>query len=301
MTYTDFSVPTTNLKEGILRESFRILKQESKLFHENTWCIPELFRKTDSNNWTTIEKLYNITYQILEFGHSSLVLRSYNNNYNLTEDRIAYESVGGHTNLVGVIIDRIMRLGWSSAVNESVEGFYYNEIMEAVRRHDLPENVIGDIPDNGMRDEKSKSEKEHQFWQDFRKYSTYDEYHHEDRVQMLLDEMEQKSTIIGRMLYLADKIAANIITLCYDSINRSPMITMDDEKASPLDREAMAHCDYNENGYYKASEIWTYGYFVTRETIKYDDIGFYTAIIVIATLIINGEWYKWREKLYTHS
>ena len=301
MANTDFVVPENDFKNKVIQETIRILKQESKLFPRNTWCIPEIFQRPTKNNRSTIESLLKITYQILEFGHSALVLRSYNNIYNLTKDTIAYESVGGHTNLVAAIIDRVMKLGWSSAVNESVEGFYYSEIMEAVRRHDLPENLIGDIPDNGERDEKEKSRKEHQFWEDFRKYSSYDESHHEDRVQTLLDEMEQKSTIIGRMLYLADKTAANIITLCYDSIDRSPMLSIDSDKASVFDLDAMMHCDYRDGSYRNASEMWAYGYFENRGTIKYDDTGFFTAIIIIATLITNGEWYKWREAKYSHS
>ena len=301
MANTDFVVPETNSREDIMEESIRILKQESKLFKNNSWCIPEIFHGPNSTYWPTIEKLYGMTYQILEYGHSSLVPRSYNNIYNLTEDKIAYESVGAHTNFMKNIVDLVIKLGWGSAIYETVEGYHYCEIMEAISRHDLPENVIGDIPDNGDRDEAAKSKKEHEFWQDFRKYSFFNEFRYEDRIQNLLDEMEQKSTIIGRILYLADKIAADLITLCYDAIGTPPMMSIDSDKVSVFDLDAMMHCDYRDGGYRKASEMWTYSYFENRGNIKYDDTGFFTAIIVIATLMVNGKWYNWRESKYTHS
>ena len=57
-------------------------------------------------------------------------------------------------------------------------------------------------------------------------------------------------------------------------------------------------CDYCENGYYKASEMWANDYFMTRKIWQHDIFGFATALLIMITLIINGKWYKWREQEY---
>lgn len=300
MTSVDSVLPKFDI-DKVSKEAIRILRQESKLFKGNTWAIQEIFRETDNVDRSTIVNLCKITREILAFGLLSLEPRSCNNNGRLTADKNVNESVGGHTNLLSAIMRRAITLGWSSAINDFIEEYRWAEITEAISLHDLPEIVIGDIPDNGARDEDAKSRKEQEFWQDFRKYSTYNEYHFQDNVQKLLDEMRDKSTTIGRMTYVADKVSAPIAKLCYDIKGIPSGMSIDDDKASKFDLEAMLHCDYRDNGFRKYSEMWTYGYFVNRRTIEYDDTGFFTAILVIATLIVNGKWYNWREKQYTHS
>lgn len=257
------------------------------------------------NNWkrTPIvyqgEDLLNTTSQIMEVALSASILRSYNNTYNLSNDTRAYESVGAHTNLVLTILDRALFYEYGSNFKKTPEGFTYREIMEAARRHDLPENLIGDIPDNGTRNDAEKAVIEHSYLSGFSKLSPKRERSFEENVAKILQGMEDKSSAIGRSIYMADKVSAIIMTLVEDSRGISPMMSHDSPHASQNDLKNMEICDYgDEKSGCKASEMWTVAFFKTRNMVQYDDSGFYTALIVLATLIVNGKWYNWREKDY---
>ena len=60
----------------------------------------------------------------------------------------------------------------------------------------------------------------------------------------------------------------------------------------------MEICGPHKSGFYKASEMWTIDHLKIRELIRLDDDGFFTALIVMYTLMVNGKWYSWREKDY---
>ena len=105
------------------------------------------------------------------------------------------------------------------------------------------------------------------------------------------------------MLHLADKAAALIITLCLDRestqhLYKSPQLSRKSSYCSDRDHAEMNICDYEENGCYRASEMWTIDFFKMRKISELDATFFYIAIIVMATLICHGEWYNWRERDY---
>ncbi len=274
-------------KEETIKEYKSIIGAEIQLNH---WGKTALINKA--------EELLDTTSQIMEVALSSTILRSYNNTYGLTNDTRAYESVGSHTNLVLTILDRALIYEYGPDFKETVEGFNYREIMEAARRHDLPENIIGDIPDNGTRDDAAKAETEHYYLQEFAGLTSKNEWLFERNVARILQGMEEKSTRIGRSIYMADKTSAIITTLVEDYRGNSPLMSVNNPHASQNDKDNMSLCDYCKESQCKASEMWTIAFFKTRNMIQYDETGFYTAIIILATLIANGKWYNWREKYY---
>ena len=77
-----------------------------------------------------------------------------------------------------------------------------------------------------------------------------------------------------------------------------PVKTFEDKNLSESDYIAMNLCDNQKHGVCKASEMWSIVYFNLRQTTKYDDSGFITGVLVMATLIVNGKWYHWREEDY---
>lgn len=277
-----------NRENRILRnkaEYQRIMGQEDKLA-KKCWQIPP------------VNEIFKTVEQLHEIAESSSVLRSYNGRYGLTSNKIAYESVGAHSNLCCAILDRCLSYLYGPTLYSIPDGYTYRELMEVIRRHDLPENVIGDIPDNGAGDADTKRKAEMIYFQHFKSLSPFREYEFEDNVNRLLIEMDNQTSFIGKLLYLADKTSALIITLWHDQKGRYPLMSPDSPAVSGRDRAEMKLCDYDFNGHYRASEMWAIDFFKMRNLTEYDDTGYYTALIVAYTLEVNGCWYKWREKDY---
>lgn len=246
---------------------------------------------------------------IMEVAKSSHISRSYNDRYGLSHEHFAYESVGAHTNLVQAIASRALacysdRYGkpLADAGGYYGEGYTYQEIMETIRIHDLPENDIGDWPDNGSTNQTLKAKKERAYLTTFGYCYTKEENSFTFAVAELFDSMDEKDTYTGRLIYSADKIAAIIATLTADSLGHRAMISKCDPYLSKRDKESIRRCDFSENGFYKASEMWTIDHLELRKLCQYDDEGFFTALLVMYTLLVNGKWYLWRENTYkTHS
>ena len=180
----------------------------------------------------------------------------------------------------------------------TADGWSHKEIIEAIRNHDLPENITGDLPDNSSRNEAAKTAAENAYYKEFIAKYPHDQQHFAARAIELIEHMGRCDTPTGRLLKVADKCSAIFITLTYNSVGRTPMMHLYDPKASQRDIEEMRECDYVQDGFRKASEMWTLDHFTKRKTILYDDTGFFTAIIVMYTLMVEGKWYSWRERTY---
>ena len=260
---------------------------------------------------TGAEELLGYVTQVFEIGFLALVPRVYNTRYGLTEDAKTLESVSAHTLLLEALVDRFLLFEYGPDFIRTNDGISYREIMEAARRHDLPELIIGDQPDNGNRDNKGLAKKEHQYWRIFSnlplkhetegKKAESEKVESEERINYLLRDMQARYSLIGRTLFIADKIALIIMALCCDMKDISPTMQLSYTDVSDNERLDMQNCDYcDKNGRFLGSEMWTVDYFKTRELYKYDDLGFFTAFIVMATLAAhNNHWYHWRKKDYT--
>lgn len=255
----------------------------------NLAARPWRFRVTDA------ECMFNASWQILETAAQSLILRCFNKQYKVTNDTYAYESDGAHVNLASFILDTSLVFCYGDAI----DGTVYRAMQMAIYRHDLPENLFGDTADNGTRDDAAKSIIEREYWQKFGRLRTFNSPKFEQKVYRLLVEMQEKSTQNGRMLYLADKTSAVIMALYYDYIDMSPTLTLEDVGMSEIDRQAIELCDSSYTGAALASEMWTISHFKLRNFIKYDTTGFFTALIIMATLQVHHRWYHWREMDYS--
>ncbi|MDO4508274.1 MAG: HD domain-containing protein [Candidatus Saccharibacteria bacterium] len=252
------------------------------------------------------KEVYDAAWRIMEVAKSSFLQRSYIARYGIGTETEANESVGSHTNLVLALVDMALayeygpdfgfaRSGWPT----TMDGYSYREIMEVVRIHDLPENVMGDIPDDGARDDAAKAAVEEEYVKEYTRRYTFRERDFKKQVQMLFQNMENRSTPTGRLLFAADKTAALIITLTYDMVGKSPLMAINDKDATERDKAEMAICDFKtEDGKCKASEMWAIDHFQIRNNADFDDSGFFRALAVMYTLMVNGRWYDWREKDY---
>lgn len=220
---------------------------------------------------------------------------------------IAYESVSAHTNLVKAIVDRVLAYHHGSYFDRTVDRFNYREIMTVIERHDLPENLIGDIADNGKRPDKDLAEIEHAYLREYAKSSPTSETDFEKHVHDLQINYEEKQGFSGRLIFAADKVSAILVTLGYDAVDHSPIMSTDFTKASEKEKSAMQLCEFRTKrvsmlGDYeicRASEMWTIDYLKYRKLYQYDDTGLITAILIMESLIVNEKWYSWREADYS--
>ncbi len=274
-------------KEAIINKFMDIMQSETHFIAD-----------FDPNVILQAEDLLGITTQIMETGYLAFVPRSYIVRYGQADTYQVFESVSAHTTLVQSMVDRALIFEYGPNFKH-VSGYGYREIMEAARRHDLPEIIIGDQPDNGERDNERLAKKETSYWKFFSRLSPKCEKSFEDRVNCLLEDMQNdKSSSAAQILYSADKVSAIIAALCGDARGQSPIMRVDGTGASVRECTAIKMCDRHANGFVRASEMWTIDYF-NRKLNKYDKGGFFTAIIVMATLKTHyGTWYHWREQQY---
>jgi 5'-deoxynucleotidase YfbR-like HD superfamily hydrolase len=271
----------------LYHEYRRIMKEEAKI---NPACEFYACHEADP--------VYMMAKHIQEVTKASFVGRSYNVRYKLADCNQVFESVAAHTNLVIALIDGAMSIN-NQMKNKIKNSYSYREILEVARIHDLPENRIGDWPDNGSRDDAMKAMLEDEYLKEYLLYYPADTPEFKQHVLQLFNEMNNQSTPSGRLIYMADKTSAIIATLTLDLIQRSPMMHINNKDASERDKTEMNICDHcSVKGYRKASEMWTIDHFRLRKLNRFDDTGFFTAILVMYTLLINGRWYHWRELDY---
>ena len=207
----------------------RIMDEESKITGKY-WSIPP------------VREVFKTNKQLEQIAESSSVLRSYNNRYDLTQDEYAYESVAAHTNLCMAMLDRCLSYMYGPDI-DLPDVYSYRELMEAIRRHDLPENEIGDIPDNGEAENSNKSIAEAAYFKAFSSYSPLREHFFEENVNRLLIEMDNQSSFFGRLLYMTDKTSALFITLWHDKVGRHPVMRPNSRRISGRDLSEMQMCD----------------------------------------------------------
>lgn len=274
---------------GIYSEYLRILSKELNMEYA-------ALKSFDSPKLYDSAYFLNITHRIIEIAKNATILRCGNNIGHLTDLRTAFESDSAHTNLVRALVNYAFDFvyGWG----KDSPTYTRREVDEAVLIHDLPENDTGDMPDNGTRDEQQKLKKDSQYFDSFLGLYDSSEAKACSHIKRLLKEMDEKSTEEGRIVYLADKTAAIIMMLCYDNLGLYPFARPGDKDVSDINRAEMKFCEIKYRDGFLLSEVWTNDFLFARELTRYDDTGFFTALIIMSTLHVHGKWYEWREKQY---
>ena len=231
------------------------------------------------------------------------------------------ESIGGHTLIMTPIY-----LGLRDVLKNHYFSTPEEVFLEAIRIHDLPENKFSDIPDNGCS-EHDKGNKEYLEREQMLKYREFiPKYKRQifDAAMKLLDSKATLETIDARIFYLTDKIAAILLPLTghhnyvstvtsQENINPSlvseeyyPRIYFDYtnvDKLASREREELKIIRGTRKPTIPvpAYELWSADFLAVRKMTAYDDYGYFTALIVAYTLACTGEWYSWREAMYTSS
>ena len=212
---------------------------------------------------------------IKKFIKPGTIARSYNHpRYGKAEFSVAPESVGAHTFAMVALVNKALDFIYGENFMFTNENYSRREILEAVMRHDLPENKIGDIPDDGTRNDKTEGRIEKLYWKNLGQYSEDKAY--ETKVYKLLREMQNKSSDAGRLIHVADKTVAILRTLFEDELGCPAEMRIDYKNASEKDKKAMTMCDNVKNGKCRASEMWTISYFKLKRDILFDRTGYFT-------------------------
>lgn len=246
------------------------------------------------------EELYDLIMQLTQFAALSLVPRTYSHRYLLATKQRTYESVAGHTLLVQEMMSKALNFFYRPNFYRTKDGFTRYEILEAVNRHDLPENEIGDVPDNGDRQNEALAPKEDKYLENFSKYSPSREVSSETKISFLLkDQNSQFKTTTGSQIHVADKAAGVFMNLCLEEKGLPPIMHPGSLIASEGERDQMKRCERHLTldgiQFCYASEMWTMSFF-DRGIAKLDHGHFFTGLIIMKTIEIAGQWYTWREQ-----
>ncbi|MDO4752764.1 MAG: HD domain-containing protein [Candidatus Saccharibacteria bacterium] len=287
-------------KYEIYQKYQAIMREEIRVRGVKNWMIH--YKKVVDNP----EDFYNMVWRIFEVTKLGFLPRSYNKCYGLTDADFIYESVGAHTNLALSILEHAISFQFGEQFSRyhdlpfyTPDGYSYRDMVECILMHDLAENEIGDIPDNGGMDAEEKDKLEYKYFRDYIESYPGNQAARRNNLLALFRSMQRHDSQTGNLLYLSDKVSALMVTLCLDSIEKSPMICKDSEYLSARDYAEMSMCDFTtEDGRCKASEMWAIDFFEMRHIVDLDKSFFFTALIVMATLIVNNCWYSWRTKAY---
>lgn len=263
-----------------------VMLAEKRMLNNPNWDIPP----SDS--------VFYICNQLEQTIRSCFVLRANSRSPYRNRPALTPETISAHTSIMRKLVDSFMSYTYGPELDSSVipGGYTYREVVEAISRHDLPENDTGDTPDNDNRNEAEKNRIEAEWWKKYATYSLASDYLFDKHVNKLLSEMVHRSTTMGRILYVADKLSAILSSLYLDKYDlHPPRMSPRSRHATLLDREEMSFCDHLDDKGYKASEMWTIDFLKLRKRVKYDDTGFFTAVLVVYTMMVNQKWYTWRE------
>ena len=292
--FLNISYNTPNRVEYFYKEVFiltknYLFKKYEKAIKEEQLQIP-----------ISTEELYGIMLQLSEIAYSVLVPRSYNFRYNITRPGATFESIASHSFFMENALDRKLNFLYGPNFKHTADGFTYREIIETARRHDLPEIITTDIPDNGDRDDEGLARQENLYWRNFSKESPSRDVDSERKIKTLLEDSCSKfSTITGRDIHAADKFSAVFMNLCLEEKGYHPVMDIKDPAASKEERNQMKHCTrhhlrHNSTLCY-ASEMWTMSFF-DRGIHKLDNQNYFTALLIMKTIAVTGKWYSWRKK-----
>lgn len=94
------------------------------------------------------------------------------------------------------------------------------------------------------------------------------------------------------LIYLASRTADIMFALHYDIIDEW-FRCLRDGRQSEYEYHLLNICE--SSGF--VSEMWTIDFF-EKQLPRFDNTGFFTQLVIMATLQARGVWYKWREKKY---
>jgi len=158
--------------------------------------------------------------------------------------------------------------------------------MQTLLFHELGENESGDIPDDGQRDDAKKDKQEYQYISDYLEaWPTK----RADLIKAKVREMQNKSSVAGKLIYCVDKTEAILQNFIYEAQGRSG-----DAATKEKMFETFSERDQSEliaTNSTKPADMWAYGFYDRYR--KYPMFDIFFDIIRAAALDVRGEDFTW--------
>lgn len=164
----------------------------------------------------------------------------------------------------------------------SEEAFMY--LMEA-KIHELGENVIGDVPDDGKCDLDWKNAQELKVVTDFEKSFLPGK---NTGYAVFFREFQERSTSRGRKLYACDKLDAILTGLIYEAAGHGGDIR---NKSRRLELSTQDQNNMRRTGSTALVDIWSAHFLDMTEGMREAEIP--RLILRMAVENVRGEWFPW--------
>lgn len=154
--------------------------------------------------------------------------------------------------------------------------------------HEIGETELGDIPDDGLRDENKKRAIEHEVLQGL--ISDLPPFFRR-RILIGFTELQARTTERGRIMYCLDKLETILQGLIYESEGRGGdyHYKMKQRRISQQDRN-----NIRDTGSCKLVDIWSKHFL--EKIADFPEAPIFTDILRAAVVDIRGEWFSWYEE-----
>lgn len=192
------------------------------------------------------------------------------------------ESVAEHTYGTLILLDEIAMF-----CPELVSDVELVRGMRLLLRHEVGEGEIGDLPDDGRRDEARKDKMEllamMRFCQELPR-------EHGPAIVRDFTKFQQRSSELAQVIYCVDKIEAVLQGLIYEQdgrgdLSRKPEVA---ESLSEQDKYYM-----QQTGSKRLVDNWSAHFFDLTREFRYAPV--FRAILRAAVEDVRGEWFAWAE------
>lgn len=241
--------------------------------------------------------------QVTRTGYGSYGVYPYNSKAKPGEiDKNRAESDAEHTLGMAALV-MLVAMYFPQLIHPSETALF----MQVALLHEMGETVIGDIPDDGRRDEAKKTTKERQIVLQFVK--NMPEPHGTNLIDAFI-EFQDRTTRRGRLLYGLDKLEAVLQGLIYekegrggDIRNKAAQLRLSEQNResvrrasstwsclSDRDRENMERAHST-----RLVDIWSVHFLELIQGMPEAPV--LRRILKAAVLDVRGEWFDWAESL----
>ena len=159
--------------------------------------------------------------------------------------------------------------------------------LQVALLHEIGEIVVGDIPDDGRRDEAGKKERELQVVMQFVKDLPSP---HDTSLMLAFLELQDRSPRLGRLLHGLDKLEAVLQGLIYEKEGHGGDIL---NKALQIQLSRQDHENMQRSASTRLVDIWAVHFLDIIQGTP--EAPLLRRILRAAVLDVRGEWFSWAE------
>ena len=168
---------------------------------------------------------------------------------------------------------------------EVLEKLNYRELNDVLLLHEIGEIELGDIPDDGSRNEDFKNQTEYRVAESFVKV-----FGNRRRIMHIFKNFQKRARRTGELLYMIDKAEAILQGLIYEKQGRGGHLFKKPAEVTERDR-----LSYEATGRDDLVDIWAYGFVKRSRKFRFYEQIF--SIIEEAVIDVRGKSFDWIDKV----